>query len=245
MFNFLPFNRRRLKRKIANGGDTPTARALSEIETSRMRLVNDVLQFRRYQDREFPLLRDCLTQVILDDVENAVLHLPSDFSAADQLRLGLQALGQREYELREGEAYDAIRHLREALKENFISTQFKKKNVRGQKDCTRSNTVLKKMKEDVRQCAQKYRQAGTALISLGLDVNNTKLQPLQDSECFLRDVTQKRQLGANEAVEPWFWTLEDITKDGEPLSEWSISGKMPILSSIPLPLYEILTLVYS
>ncbi|KDQ05565.1 hypothetical protein BOTBODRAFT_122582, partial [Botryobasidium botryosum FD-172 SS1] len=200
-----------------------------DIERCRERLFKELSQFHKYQDREFPRLRDHLTQISIDEVENITLHLPSDFSATDRSRLGLHDLGKYEYDLRElrclreGEAYDAIRHLREALKENFISVQFKKKNVRGQKDSMRSHTVLKKMKEDVHQCAQKYRQARAALVSLGLDTVSSKLQPLHDRECYLRDVTQKRRLGAEEVVEPWFWTLEDITKDGEPLSEWSLN----------------------
>ncbi|KDQ05894.1 hypothetical protein BOTBODRAFT_122150 [Botryobasidium botryosum FD-172 SS1] len=216
---------RRLKRKIADGGDSPSPRVLDDIERCRERLFKELSQFRKYQDREFPRLRDHLTQISIDEVENITLHLPSDFSATDRSRLGLHDLGKYEYDLREGEAYDAIRHLREALKENFISVQFKKKNVRGQKDSTRSHTVLKKMKEDVHQCAQKYRQARAALVSLGLDTVSSKLQPLHDRECYLRDVTQKRRLGAEEVVEPWFWTLEDITKDGEPLLEWSLNGR--------------------
>ncbi|KDQ18432.1 hypothetical protein BOTBODRAFT_171279 [Botryobasidium botryosum FD-172 SS1] len=214
---------RRLKRKIADAGASPPPRTLEDIERCREQLFNEVSQLRKYQDRELPQLRDHLTPVSPEDVENIILQLPSDFGATDRTQLGLDALGKCEYDLREGEAYDAIRHLREALKENFISVQFKKKNIHGQKDSTRSHTVLKKMKEDVHQCAQKYRQARAALVSLGLNTASTKLQPLHNRDCYLRNVTQKRRLSAEEVAEPWFWTLEDITKDGEPLSEWSLN----------------------
>lgn len=206
----------------------PSGSAELEIERGRTQLYIQLLELRKYQHEHFILLRHKLSQVLFDDVENANLQLPSGFTHAERIEYGLEALGECEYALREGEAYDAIRSLRESIKERYVSIKHKQAHIRGQKDNTRAQRLLQRREEDNRQIAGKYNDARDALLRLGLDPTRTPLLPLSNDDLHMLDPTKPREFVRNGKKivrkDPWFWVMGGLGKDGTELAKWSEEG---------------------
>jgi hypothetical protein len=137
-------------------------------------------------------------------------------------RLGLENLSAIEYDLREGQAHDALYSVREAIKTFNYNIAFKKTNVHGQSANTRAQTFLQSLASDKVSAAEKYRRARAALIRLGLPENDTVLQPLHDGQLWMKNVNLPRVLGETQTPDPWIWTVgrpKGMTRDEE--TEWS------------------------
>ena len=70
--------------------------------------------------------------------------------------LGLDALTAIEYDLREGQAHDALHAVREGIKTFNYNLAFKKVNIHGQSADTRAQTFLKGLATEKVSAADKY-----------------------------------------------------------------------------------------
>ena len=70
--------------------------------------------------------------------------------------LGLDDLGAIEYDLREGQAYDALHEVREAIKTFNYNLAFKKTNIHGQRANTHAQSFLRSLTGDKVSAADKY-----------------------------------------------------------------------------------------
>ncbi|PPQ97896.1 hypothetical protein CVT26_013070 [Gymnopilus dilepis] len=91
------------------------------------------------------------------------IHLPSRVVASDRGVVCREGLVEIEERLRVGQCNDALEGLRQILRLKARMIQFKNKNIRGQREGTRSRAVIDRVHERARAAAAKYRAAREAL----------------------------------------------------------------------------------
>ena len=121
--------------------------------------------------------------------------------------LGLDALTAIEYDLREGQAHDALHAVREGIKTFNYNLAFKKVNIHSQSANTRAQTFLKGLAADKVSAADKYCRARDALLKLGLSETDDVLRPLVDNDLWMKNVSMTRQIGDDDKPDPWFWNV--------------------------------------
>ncbi|PPQ77497.1 hypothetical protein CVT26_006143 [Gymnopilus dilepis] len=98
--------------------------------------------------------------------EHADVWLPSRISAAARGTVCREGLSTVEERLRHGQCSDALDGLRQVLRLKSRMIQFKNKNIRGQREGTRSRAVIDRVHDRARAAAAKYRAARAALYDL-------------------------------------------------------------------------------
>ncbi|KAF9548613.1 hypothetical protein CPC08DRAFT_648406, partial [Agrocybe pediades] len=98
--------------------------------------------------------------------EDEDLWLPSRVPAAERDGICQHGLPSIEEKLRDAQLADSLDSLRRVLRIKSRMVQFKNKNVRGQRDGTRSRTMIDRVHERARACVEKYRQARRAKLAL-------------------------------------------------------------------------------
>jgi len=94
--------------------------------------------------------------------------------------------------------------------------------------------TYQKFPTDKISAADKYRQAHSALIALGLPEDDLTLKPLSDDQLWMTNISQPMQLGDSKREDPWFWSVGcpcGLSKAEE--KDWSIES-MSFLS-LPCP----------
>jgi hypothetical protein len=177
------------------------------ISKARSKLRRDIIQWRAYQVNHYPKICDHIPITDSTRPEEDHLQLPSAFTSAQRNDLDLGDVAVIEYDLREGQAHDALHAVREAIKTFNYNIAFKKTNIRGQRANTRAQTFLQSLAKDKVSAADKYRRARVALVKLGLSEDDKVLQPLHDSELWMKNVNEPRKLGETSTPDPWFWTV--------------------------------------
>ncbi|KAJ6559495.1 hypothetical protein DFH09DRAFT_1316801 [Mycena vulgaris] len=171
------------------------------------RLYKDVGDLRTRLVARVPALESHIVQVDPDSEkpEKEELFLPSHFTAAMRSELKLEALAQVEYELREGQAFDALGEVRTAIRTLNYNLQIKKAIIHGVGANTKSQNFLKTLSNDIQIAADTYRRARTALLALGLSETDGALQELRKSDLFGKS-GQRVAMGHSKLVDSWFWT---------------------------------------
>ncbi|KDR81126.1 hypothetical protein GALMADRAFT_61075 [Galerina marginata CBS 339.88] len=98
--------------------------------------------------------------------EDADLWLPSCLPADVRDSICLGNLSKIEERLRDAQCMDSLHKVRQVLKVKTRMIDFKNKNIRGQRDGTRSRTVIDKIHMKARNAADKYRAARRAKMAL-------------------------------------------------------------------------------
>jgi hypothetical protein len=98
--------------------------------------------------------------------ENFELWFPSSIPAADRTRVCLPDLPNIEEQLRTAQCCDALERIRHILKVKSRMVLFKNQNIRGQREGTRSRTVIDRVHSRAKVAAVKYRAARQAKLAL-------------------------------------------------------------------------------
>ena len=99
-------------------------------------------------------------------VEDSILFMPSELSAATCRRVCSPGLGDIEDRIRFAEAHDALDHLRHHLHNRTFTNKFKIQNVTGQKGNTRAHKVQHRIDDRVKAAQVQYCRAQTAVMNL-------------------------------------------------------------------------------
>jgi len=205
-------------------GHSRTEAQTDSLLKMRVKLRQDLIDWRKRQHNYCPSLKDRIDAVDPTSPELENLFLPSSFQrSSDRKKLGLAELAELEYELRLGQAYDALDDLRTKIKIFNTNLDFKKHNIFGQQSNTRARQYLQTLSVDKVSAADKYRQARQALLILGLSKTDQSLRPLHDHELWGKDTSHLAQLGDTKREEPWFWTVgipSQLSKSEQ--TEWSV-----------------------
>jgi hypothetical protein len=115
-----------------------------------------------------PGVSELRMQALMDGsppAESVALHLPSSISPA--LRENVAILAQKEQRLRLAQADDALLELRRLLRITMGLWHYKFTQVGpSQRSGTRARSLIDRFKEKVFRCAERYRAARAALLSL-------------------------------------------------------------------------------
>ena len=115
--------------------------------------------------------------------EHVDLWLPSSLSPTSRVSVSSARLIDVEEKLRTAQCSDALENLRHILRVKSRMVLFKNKNVRGQRDGTRSRSVIDRVHARARAAAAKYRFARLAKLSLsGPGAWESALRVLLDSD---------------------------------------------------------------
>ncbi|KAJ7710936.1 hypothetical protein B0H17DRAFT_1324352 [Mycena rosella] len=189
----------------------------SEAETTENRtgdsgLITSALLVERDQQHVKRLIAQ---QTAADIPEKEALYLSSHFTKTMQGKLKLQALAQVEYALREGQAFDALAELRNAIQTLNYNLTIKKTEIHGVGKLTKAQNYLRTLSNDIQIAADTYRRTRRALLNLGLDGNTATLQELRKEDMF------GKTMGHSKRVDSWFWTTgwgANLTDEQE--AEW-------------------------
>jgi hypothetical protein len=239
-------NRRLLKQKVKAFAKHRLVSVENEIMDERNRLQIDIAKWRQEQVHHMQEVADILlSHVPTDEPENQVLYLPSDFSNAEtRVRLQIDRLAQFEMRLREGEAYDALRDVRVAVKHLNGLTYKKQLQVRDAGPNTRALNIINDVKKRRDGHIGKYNAARDAMISLGCTQigNDDEFPQLTPADAVMKYTERPHALGDGSKAMAKIWRTGGKAK--VPLSKEAIG--MPILYSprmtlicVKLPLQDL------
>jgi len=115
--------------------------------------------------------------------EDFDLWLPSKLPKEARQHVCIQVLPSIEEKLRTAQCFDALESVRHTLKIKSRLIKFKNKNIRGQREGTRSRAIIDRVHERARTAAAKYRAArGAKLMLSGPGEWESKLQVLADAD---------------------------------------------------------------
>ncbi|KAJ7453629.1 hypothetical protein B0H11DRAFT_1740870 [Mycena galericulata] len=174
---------------------------------AKSRLRKELGAYRIAQVERFPHLRSDVDGIEPDAPEKEKLFLPSDFDAATRASTGMKDLAAVEYELRVGQAHDALADVRIAIKTFNFNLAFKIAQLQGQSASTRAQNFLRILANDRILAADEYRRARGALIRLGLNDADSELRPLVNDELYAKNNREPPKMGESHAIDPWFWTV--------------------------------------
>jgi len=165
-------SRRRIRRQVKNTSDSATAQQSSSLTEQRNILRNRLRGWEEILPIYMPgllqhraSLESSSTHAI-DQPEGTIIWLPSQIPAALRSRVCYAGLADIEERIRTAHCYDNLDAVRHVLKIKSRMVDFKNKNVRGQRDGTRSRTVIDRVHERARVAAERYRAARCAKLAL-------------------------------------------------------------------------------
>jgi hypothetical protein len=221
-FTKIQYSRERLRKLVSLPEHERSRGDEASISKHQTKLRRDIVQWRTYLFDHYPMLRDHIPISDSTKPEDDHLQLPSAFTTTQQTGLGLADLTAIEYDLREGQAHDALHAVREAIKTFNYNLAYKKTNIHGQRANTRAQSFLQSLSKDKVSAADKYRRARIALLKLGLPEDDKVLQPLQDNQLWMKNVNEPRKLGETVTPDPWIWTVgRPMGMSKEQEADWS------------------------
>lgn len=207
---------------------------------ARTRLYDEFTKWQAILLSRYPALRDQVSCIDPDAPEEVPLPLPSFFNQHTRLSLGIDKLARAEATLRRGQAHDALVKLRMAIRTYTSHVDFKHDHVRGQRAITRAENLIQTLEQEKKRAAELYRRAYSALLRLGLALDDRSLQPLLDGQLFMKDTTKPAKLGDNRREDPWFWQVERLCSSGIEDQAWAVESRFLSALESVLMLTEIL-----
>ncbi|KAJ7035891.1 hypothetical protein C8F04DRAFT_954397 [Mycena alexandri] len=180
--------------------------AIDKATNAKSKLRKQFTPWRIAQVDRFPKLKSEIANRPLTTVEKEKLFFPSEFNEPARNSLGMLEAGTIEYKLREGQAYDALEEVRQAIKTFNFNVAFKISNIGGQPSNTRAQNFLRILANARVVEADRYRRARGALLQLGLSDVDANLRPLVNSDLYAKNTREMPKMGESKQVDPWIWT---------------------------------------
>ncbi|CAK5277856.1 unnamed protein product, partial [Mycena citricolor] len=149
------------------------------VDAGRLRVFKSLLDFQAQYVARIPVLASHMRDVDAEKPELESLFLPSCFSLPARTDMQMMALANIEYNLREGQAFDALAEVRTAIQTLNYNIQLKKTQIHGIGANTKTQNYLRTLSNNIQIGADKYRRSRKALIELGLPVDDGSLRPLE------------------------------------------------------------------
>jgi hypothetical protein len=122
-------SRERILHLVQARNDDPPDRVL--VSRARAKFLRDFDAWRKAQLQQYSKLHDHILLVDSSTPEEAHLQLPFDFTAELRQSRGLTQLAVIKYELREGQAHNALKYLHQVIQDFNHNLLDKKGNVHG------------------------------------------------------------------------------------------------------------------
>lgn len=155
--------------------------------------------------------------------------LPSSYSAEERSQYGLVDLASLERTLREAQAHDILRELRQSIQRRVLSimTKKSKKAQRGQKPNTRMEAKIRSVAARVTKYRAEYGRVREALLRLGMSPDDPTFQVIEDSDVTAAAIGDENWCGQGKVRVSWIWRVgkpDDVTD-----LEWSTEGEKRVL----------------
>jgi len=208
----------------------------SSILSRRRSLADEIFSWRKTQMRALPQLETFLTTVDPNvNAEDDILFLPSDIKKTDHASLEITSLASIEYQLREGQANDAITSLCNTILHGMVLRDAKNEHARGVFQNTRALTFINGVKGKKETWKARYREARLKLLHLtnsDPDTFEEDFPILVDEDTFAKNAASARTLGDGAKTDSWIWTFgrlrglskaeqDDFTAESESLLIYS------------------------
>ena len=143
-------------------------------------------------------------------IEQAVIWLPSSFTKAERVKMGLEEVAEVEAELQEGQANDALEALQAGLAEKSLRFRTEVKPAKSQKTMTRAWDSIHRADKQIQGAVQCYHLAQSALEGLGVFSGLLSwYKEIQQKDLKMsRDVVEENRVGQRSSELPWFWRLD-------------------------------------
>lgn len=166
--------RRRIRRQVKKSPDAATARQSSSITEQRNILRNRIRAWEEILPLYMPglaqyrngLESDASSNSDAERPEDAVIWLPSQIPTLHRLRVCYPRLADIEEKIRMAQCYDSLDTVRHVLNIKSRLVEFKNRNVRGQREGTKSRTFIDRVHERAKVAAERYRVARRAKMAL-------------------------------------------------------------------------------
>lgn len=197
-----------LRKKVSrSSGSTFTSAVATEIDRDRQRLRSDLKKWRSSQAAWMPLAMELIASAAYSEPEDEKLWLPSDFKQDQRDKFGLSALADAERQLREGEAFDAIRDICQVIRYTLSASKHKRSHAHGVTQNTRAGKILRAASEKKSVWMQKYARARKHLIGLGMSTDDPAFPPLQEKDTFLKNIEDPHTIGDGKKHSGWIWSF--------------------------------------
>lgn len=234
-------------------GSCPTPTALATLQEKRNLLYRRIDSWRKVQERYMPsvtvhrlggaasavnpashdssLPEASSSVTVPPQVEDLDLLLPSSLAKTGALDPDTRALAITESRLRVAQGDDALIELRKRLRIRQALFQYKKLHVTGtgQRPNTRARAIISQQTHKIDRCAEKYRAARAALVSLDPGGDwETRLQPLRGKD--IRHPSEREEgQGEGHRVTPWIWLVSaSRCPDGEVASDDEVDQSLRV-----------------
>jgi hypothetical protein len=138
-----------------------------------------------------------------------VIYLPSNFPPGQRKECGLQEFEMMELELRESQANDALKRLREDLAEKSLRFRTEVRPAKSQKKMTRAWDSVHRIDEHISQTVAAYKAARHAIRTLGSVEDLERFQEITKSDLKMSgDIVEENRIGQRNSILPWFWRLD-------------------------------------
>ena len=141
--------------------------------------------------------------------EDETLFLPSDIPFDQHAALSLTSHASTEFQLREGEANNAVNLLCSSILHGMVLLDTKNEQSRGVYQNTRATKFINLTKAKKHTAMARYRHSRTKLLALS-NQSTTVLKDypeLRDSDTWAKNAASARNLGDGAKVDSWIWTF--------------------------------------
>lgn len=201
--------RRTISQMVAHQKKHELAHFPHEIQKARQRLRTDIKKWRSQQQDTMPHVLKLVAELPNCLPECETLFLPSDIPVHQHITYGIECLAAEELLLREGEAYDALESVRQAVKFVTCLRRDKHKHAKGQTMNLRAGDLVREAEDKQAKCVAKYKAARKAMIALGRSAESTleAFPEMLPEDLWMKDVSEKRKVGDGKITEGWIWRV--------------------------------------
>jgi hypothetical protein len=170
--------------------------------------MREIHSWRKTQIHAVPAIEDCIEATDIHmEAEDEPLYLPSDFLPDEHASLGLTTMAEVEYQLREGEANDAVTSLCQAIVHGMVLLETKGQHSHGVYQNTRALTYINNVKNRKAAWASRYRLSCNKILCLSGNTLMDNFPPLLDQDMFAKNAAGARGLGEGSKTDSWIWTF--------------------------------------
>ncbi|PVF91436.1 hypothetical protein CPB86DRAFT_719431, partial [Serendipita vermifera] len=152
-----------------------------------------------------------------DFPEDEAVILPSSMSELG----GLRELANLELQLREGQANEALKTIRECLSQRLVLIR-KKKADHDKVSTRQASSAYDRLTAQMNQAAVVYRKAYNAMIKLGMNIDHPVYRPLHAQDLGVGDIfNTNRTLGQGyKPNAPWIWYTSGVFSSNSLAQSW-------------------------
>ncbi|PPQ98101.1 hypothetical protein CVT26_003271 [Gymnopilus dilepis] len=187
----------------------PPVGVVLNLASRRQTLAAEISTWRKSQLRTLPQLEGLVVDLDPNtEPEDETLLLPSDIPFDSHDQFGIAPLIPIEYQLREGQANDAVSSLCNTIMHGMLLREAKTAHARGVYQNTRALKFINAVKDKKATWTSRYRTARAKAIILSQSDPKTlsDFPELKDEDTYAKNAATARSIGDGAKTDSWIWT---------------------------------------